>query len=156
MAKTATKGVPLDQQQQRAAPEAPGSELRLYANFASTYVHTARHGVTIDDVLRPGYWRNHWRILPRNTEIAVLAADGTWEARLRVVASGEAFARSRVLWMWTAEPVDLSLLPTGWTLEYVDSGWRVKNATSQVVTHSHPTQELALDASVGMVAKLRG
>lgn len=138
-------------------PECPVSELRLYTSQVNVFVHEVEHGVTLDDVLRPQYWKHVWRQLARSkwTEVNAIAIDGTWEARLRVIAAGEGFAKVRVLSHWQAERKNGKTgLPAKWDLQFVAGGWRVKNADGEVITERHPTESEAIETARKLMARM--
>lgn len=136
----------------RPPVECPYTELRPEAACVHHLQHEVKHGVTLEDVLRPRYWKNLWRQLARakNTRLTVICEDGSWEAELRVVSTGEGFAKCRVLNEWHMEkkPGRKKTLPNGWTIDYVSDGWRVRNADGEVITSGHSVQEDAVEAAL--------
>lgn len=154
MAKTALKAAVINSGRP-GKPELSLADLRLHAQHVNSYLVVVAHGTDLEDVQRPSYWRNHWRMLRKWTEITVLCEDGSWEAKLRVIESGEAFARVRVLSSWHEDSVDLSDFPSDdWTVEFVSSGWRVRNAKGTTITQGHAMRWQAVDAASGMVRKV--
>lgn len=141
---------------QRPAPECPLSELQQVHARIHHFVHEVAHGVTIEDVLRPGYWKTVWRQLARarHTMVTVIAIDGTWEADLRVVATGDGFARTRAIRVWQAEDVTDGTLPKGWQTEFVGGAWRVRNSDGEVITRDHPIEAEAIDVALRLVARM--
>jgi hypothetical protein len=139
--------------------ECPVSELRPYSTQVYQLYHEAAHGVTLEDVQRPGYWRNLWRQLARArwTEIVVIAQDGTWEAVLRVTSAGEGFAKTRVLQCWEADKKRgrPPALPEGFSVDFVTGGWRVVNRRmNEVITTGHVTEEEAIEVARRLMAKM--
>lgn len=157
MAKTSDKVAVEIVPKQRA--ECSVSELRLHSTSVHHFFHEASHGVTLDDVMRPGYWRTIWRQLGRAkwTEVTVVAVDGTWEAHLRVLAVGEGFARMRLLNEWhTDERVNDSEIPSDWVVDWVTSGWRVRAGDGAVISDKQPTRADAINEASAHVRRIIG
>lgn len=99
-------------------------------------------GTTLEDVLAPGFWKNVWREMTRGggkyAKIEVICEDQTWEAELRVYATGDGFVKCRTLNSWDAKRAQGRplKLPDGWTAEPVGSSWRVRNAAGEPVVQN--------------------
>lgn len=153
MGKTTAK---VEDSRPRPVPDLHASELRLHQQQILSYVAFVAHGTTVDHVTRPTYWRNNWRILKKWATIRVICVDGSWEAELRVIDLGDAYARVRVLHEWHDDEVDLTSFPSDWRVEFVDPGWRIRNSDNLVISGGHATKQRAVEAGEQMVRKVVG
>ena len=110
-------------------------------------------GVTLDDVLEPGFWKHVWREMTRGggkyAKIEVICEDQTWEAELRVYATGDGFVKTRVLVPWEAKKAQgrPPKLPEGWVAEPVGSTWRVRNSVGEPVVQNEASEYDAIVAA---------
>lgn len=142
----------------------PGSlDNALDASIVLRYMAPAGH--TLEDCLRPDYWRNvvreagQQRIANRHAwnRIEVLAEDGTWEAELRVlgITIGEAGAGGlvtvRLLRRWpeaSAAARPERDAPEGYTVEHIASnGWRAVEPGGNVLASKLTTKDEAMNTA---------
>jgi len=103
--------------------------------------------VTIDDVLKPGYWKNVAAKLAPFDIIEILAEDGTWEAELRVTRCEEQWAKVVVrhgpLQLETADKPETEA--SGYTLKWSGARkWRIiRDNDGAVIKEDLPTKGAA-------------
>jgi hypothetical protein len=130
-------------------PEAPGGELLGIGHSERHYGVIVDHGVTLEDVLRPGFWRKQCEQLKRSPmcRISVRCRDNTWEADLRCMSAGDGFAKMRVLWEWKppAREGRPPKLDKDHDVEWVSTGWRVRHKeTNEVLVDKHVLRDDAI------------
>lgn len=118
--------------------------------------------------MKPDYWRNNIRELARGREtgkpafnrIEIMAADGTWEADLRVMEAADGLATLRLLRRWPevatakAEPVEA---PDGYRVEFIDNnGWRALEPGGHTLTEKRTTRDEAMRRAVEHARKAKG
>jgi hypothetical protein len=114
-----------------------------------TWFHEAPHGVTLEQVLEPVYWRSVWREFQRGKwpEIRVVAEDGSWDALLKVFGWGEGFAKVAVLWKAEVKgvPGRKPNTPEGYRIEYIKGqGWRSLDPAGDVICQNQMVEDEAL------------
>jgi hypothetical protein len=106
------------------------------ADFKRTYRQViVDAGTTLEDVLRPGFWRNHASKIGVLDLIDVISADGSLDAQLRVSAKEPGLLHFRVLRAFereerqtvpTKEVVALGEVPDNYTVTHTPAtSWRV-------------------------------
>ncbi|MEM8973972.1 MAG: hypothetical protein AAGD43_18070 [Pseudomonadota bacterium] len=132
--------------------------LRAAHELRMCYLHTPEPNTSLDDVTKPGYWKHVHRELGRapHALIECIAKDQSWEATLRVFATGDGFAKVRVLNHWKAEakPGRQPKLPEGWASDWVEHGWRVRNADGEIVVDKQATEHDAISAASQLHKKM--
>ncbi len=122
------------------------------------YMHMVEQGTSLEDVTKPGYWKHVHRELGRapHALIECIAKDQSWEATLRVFATGDGFAKVRVLNHWKAEAKSgrKPSLPEGWEAGWIESGWRVRNADGEIVVDKQATEHDAISAASQLHKKM--
>lgn len=138
--------------------ECQPAALRSATERRMSYLHLVEQGTSIEDVTKPGYWKHVHRELGRapHALIECIAKDQSWEATLRVFATGDGFAKVRVLNHWKAEakPGRQAKLPEGWGVDWIESGWRVRNADGEVVVERQATEQEAISAASQLHKKI--
>lgn len=68
------------------------------ADFARTYHHvTVPHDVTLDDIMRPGFWAHHATTLRKNDILDILTEDDSLDVQVRVTGVGIGMVFMRLL-----------------------------------------------------------
>lgn len=152
--------------------------LQRVEQVISRHLHIAPPGVTVDRVMDPEYWGHVGDKLRRSAngglhdEIRVVAEDGSFDIEVTVVQvdfRGN-WVRVRPLRMWPetlwkkygvakAAPAMVAGTPDadGWRYEHAGpQGWRVINATGDIVDHGLPDQAAAEASLVAAKAAMRG
>lgn len=116
------------------------------------YLHVAPAGVTLEQVCEPSYWAPVTGELRRArwARIEVVCDDGSWEADLRVYATGEGFAKVRVLQSWAfSEKVERKpKTPDGYRIEHIPSqGWRALTPAGDVIADRKQVESEAINAA---------
>jgi hypothetical protein len=147
----------------------PGS-LEPLSDAAITYRYIAPLGVTLDEVMVPTYWRNNIRDLSRTREpgksafnrIEILAADGTWEADVRVMDAADGIATLRLLRVWpenganAAKEPEVSA-PDGYRVEFIENnGWRALEPGGNMLIEKRTTRDEALKRAQEHSRKAKG
>lgn len=135
----------------------PGS-LDNLNDCSVTLRYFAPRGHTLDDCIRPDYWRNvtreagQQRVPNRHAwnKIEILAEDGTWEAELRVLSVDHGLVHVRVVREWAApaKPGRKPALPEGYTVEHIlSNGWRTLDPHGTPIATNLPIEEDAIRAA---------
>lgn len=118
----------------------PESAMTLAEHAQVGWVVTPELGTSYEDVLQPIYWAHVARNLKQWHEISVRAADGSWLARLLVVAAGPQWAKVVELQKWSLDrslPVDAAATAVAKAeYEVVWRGaakWSVKRLVDKVI-----------------------
>lgn len=110
--------------------------------------------ITIEDVLKPGFWQHHVNKLDKHDLIEVLGFG--WELRLRVLEKGLGFAKTRVLGKWedravtkaAAESADV-VVPDGYVVDHTPkTKWRARLVDGTEIIRGVETKQAAADAAV--------
>lgn len=136
------------------------------ADFLRTY-HQVKVGpeITVQDVLRPGFWAHHAGVLRADDLIDILSEDGGLDMQVRVVGKGIGMVMVRPLRIWqdeartvdgAADEADSSLsAPDGYTINFAPKQrWRVMtNNPHEVISKDHPTKAAAVAAALAHSAQ---
>jgi hypothetical protein len=141
----------------------PISGLRGAHEVRWVFMHEAAPGVTIDDVMQPGYWKNVAKLLgsSKNAKIEVIARDQSWEAELRVYSVGDGFAKVRILNLWDSSKARSKggrppVLPEGFKADFVENGWRVRAPSGDIIVERQATKDDAISAANVIHRKMMG
>ncbi len=135
--------------------EAKPGTLDNLNDSAVTLRYFAPRGHTLEDCIRPDYWRNvtreagQQRVPNRHAwnKIEILAEDGTWEAELRVLSVDHGLVHVRVIREWAApaKPGRKPALPDGYQVDHIsNNGWRVLDEHGQPVATNLTTEDDAI------------
>ena len=145
----------------------PGS-LEPLSDAAIIYRYIAPPGVSLDDCLKPDYWRNNIRELARAREpgkpafnrLEILASDGTWEADVRVMDAADGLVTLRLLRRWPEAAVEKQPeqpVPEGYRVEFIDNnGWRALEPGGTTLTEKRTTRDEALRRAIEHSRKAKG
>lgn len=142
----------------------PGSLENEY-DCAVTLRYVAPSGITLEDCLRPDYWKDCLRELGQQrvpgrhafNKVSIIAQDGTWEAMLRNMSIADGLAYMRVLdtWKAPAHQGKMPQPPEGYLIDLIDNnGWRVLDEHGQPVATNLTTREDAIRAAAKHAKKV--
>lgn len=147
--------------------EARQNSLDVAHDASITWRYTAPEGHTLQDCLRPDYWHTclreigQQRVIGRHAfnRIEILAADGTWEAELRVMSISDGQVITRLLREWHAPSNGRSepAVPEGYKVEHIGgNGWRALDRHGNIITEKKSDRGAALQAAISHSAKGKG
>lgn len=134
-------------------------------NHMAEYVRKQFHvevgpDVTIEDVMKPGFWTHHVRKLSKNDIVEVLGSG--FELRLRVLETGIAYAKMRLLSMWKDDAVvkaDAKAseieAPEGYVVDHTPhTRWRARMTDGTLIIRDQKTKQEAVEAARQHAVKL--
>lgn len=132
---------------------------------SADYNRTAYHievdpTVSLEDLLRPGFWAHHAGSLKRGDLIDVLSVDGAYDVTLRVVGTAIGMVEMRALRIWlrdepaAAEEADIDA-PAGYKVNYAPKHkWRVlMDGFADPISKDHASRADATRAAIAHAAK---
>lgn len=139
------------------------------ADFARTYHHVVvPHDVTIEDILRPGFWAHHTARLNKHDIVDVITEDGGIDVQLRVTGKAIGLVEMRPLRIWLRDepateaededaPAPLGV-PEGYVVNHAPkTGWRVLTKEPPAeISRNHATKLDAINAAIEHAAKANG
>lgn len=154
----------------------PSTALRSNgADFVRTYHHvTVDPEVSIEDLMRPGFWAHHTNSVRVNDLVDVLAADGSLDCQFRVVGMGIGFIKLRPRIVWQSEDrkaekptaaaknddadTPLPDLPDGYVVNHTPkTKWRVFTKEPHAeVSRDHASKRAAYEAAIAHAAIVTG
>jgi len=130
------------------------------------YVRSTHHlvvgpEISVDDLMRPGFWAHHTAGLRIHDVIDVVSQDDSMDVTLRVVEKGTGFVRMRPLRVWVREGIaadepDSGLpIPAGYKISFAPrTRWRVFTENPNMeISRDHPSREAAIIAATEHAAK---
>lgn len=141
------------------------------ADYLRTYHQiSVAHDVTLEDVLRPGFYANHVDKLRVNDLIDILADDGGMDVQVRVTGKGTGMVQVRPLRVWLREdrasaPVDPDEtaasddeVPEGYVVNFAPKQkWRVMTRDPHAIIHKDVASKAeAIDLAVKHSAMANG
>lgn len=144
----------------------PGS-LEPLSDACVSFRYFAPPGVTLEECLKPDYWRNNIRDLSRSRDgkpafnrIELMAADASWEADVRVMEVSDGLVTLRVLRRWPESLVEKQPeqpVPEGYRVEFIDAnGWRALEPGGTTLTEKRTTRDEAMRRAVEHARKAKG
>ncbi len=154
----------------RKAPVLNVNQLTVSADYLRTnYQITVGDDVTLEDVLRPGFWAHHTTKLKRGDLVDVVSEDLELDAQLRVIRIGEGLVHTRLRFVGNArdqdadalagmeEAEDLPELPAGYKVAFNEEyQWHVYDVNGLVVSQGWDEKAEAHDAAVVHYAEANG
>lgn len=139
----------------------PANSMNHMAEYERKNFHVeVAPDVTIEDVLKPGFWQHHIRKLGKYDLIDVLGHG--WELRLRVLETGIAYATMRVLSKWVDAEVseantkaDSVEVPDGYVVDHTPRTlWRARMNDGTEIIRDQKTKQAAAEAARKHAIKL--
>ena len=114
---------------------APINAVTLAEHDRREFVAFAAHGVTIDDVTEPGYWAHvAEKFQPFRTYIDVVAEDGSWYAKLFVIASERNWAKVDVVYHKSVGKKEVAKPESNYDVNFAPAQkWRVVRKSDKEV-----------------------
>ncbi len=111
-------------------------------------------GITAEHIVNPDFWQHVAAKFKVNHEIVAVAADGSFDAELRVIAVDprKLWAQTRILRMTKPEGVEHKMVPQwpdkeGYVVEFDRvHKFRIVNRNGEVVAQDFPDEAGAIDA----------
>lgn len=125
------------------------TRLSLESFLCNRYVEIADPGVALEDVMSFGYWAHVHPQLRIHDLIEIIAADGSFEADLRVIRKGPGFLQFRLIREWRPEIVEakagrFEAVWSGpaqrWCVRSVDSGEKIMTGLDKAAALSECTR----------------
>lgn len=108
----------------------------------NTYVARPRYEDSLQDVLKPEYWRNHCGLLRNDDFIDVLPEGNEWYARLLVINADRFAAKVKVLIHTSlCDQVEHKESSAGFKVDRAGRWWRVIRIADQSVVKSGLNEE---------------
>ncbi len=132
------------------------------ADYARTYHHVeVENDVTMQDLLRPGFWAHHTATIRVGDLIDVLSKDGTLDAQFRVTGKGVGFVNLRARFAYVANGRDKKVeadnggddlpdVPVGYVVSHTPkTKWRVHTKEPHLqVARDLPSKRAAIEAAI--------
>jgi hypothetical protein len=132
------------------------------ADFQRTYHQVkVEPDVTVEDILRPGFWAHHTNVLRIDDLIDILSTDGGLDMQVRVIGKGTGMVHMRPLRIWVREEAkpaaedEAAELPEGYVVNFAPKqGWRMMTKEPHmVISKDHKSRQEATLAAIAHAAK---